>query len=237
MAFHNVVLPFPIDYGSKVNLQTAGNVVESASGVQFTSMKWSKFRWQCDLKYTLQDQTDYETLRNFFLLRNAMEHTFRVYDESSHSMTLNDQGEWATVKLTNSGVNSFQLYQVIASGSYSYGRKITKPIFVTMETYPGSGVYPTFELYFGGTTVGYKKTESTYTGTTSNGDGDYWVNYSTGVVTWEAGKGPVSTSTDHVYISCSFHIHAKFTNNELPASFSEYAVYDFDDISIIEVKE
>lgn len=207
MAFHDVLFPPQISYGTRGRLEFSSHVVETPGGSRFVNANWQKARAVFDLATSLKSQSELDEIRAFFLQRMGKVHSFRFKDWSNFQLTNEIQGAAMNV-LTN---GAFQITQWFTSGAYSYSRKITKPVNGTLAVRVDDVL----------------KVEGE-----SN---DYTADYSTGIVTFNAGKVPWDGAI--ISVDCEFNLHVQFDTDAIEWDFSFYQHYGFQGIRVVEVKE
>lgn len=207
MAFHDVLFPPQISYGTRGSVEFSSHVVETPGGSRFVNSNWQKARAAFDVAANLQSQSELDAIRSFFYQRMGKVHSFRFKDWSNFKLANAIQG--VAVNILTEG--AFQIYQWHVSGAYSYARKITKPVNGTLAVRVDDALQVEGE---------------------SN---DYTANYSTGIVTFNAGKVPANGAV--ISVDCEFDLHVQFDTDTIEWDFSFYQYYGFQGIRVVEVKE
>lgn len=122
MAFHDVIFPTDISYGSRGGPKFSTTVLMLASGYEKRNQNWSKVKAEYNVSYGIKDEDDMALLRVFFYARAGRAYSFRFYDWADHSVGVQQIG-------TGDGLETaFQIIKEYTSGGYTYTRDITKPI-------------------------------------------------------------------------------------------------------------
>lgn len=173
--FHEVRLPDQIEKGAQGS--AAGfntSILALSSGNEKRNINWSKNRGTWNVAYGIQSKEDMQDVINFFYCRYGRGFGFRFKDFSDYEI-----GKLATMGgvnvdpqdiFTGDGVTvAIQINKVYSDGTYSFTRKITKPVLGTLIVYVN----------------GVAVIETT----------DYTVDYTTGLITFNTPPGTRATST------------------------------------------
>jgi len=213
MAFHDVVFPEEISYGSKGGPQFRTTVVTTASGLERRNVEWQRVRAEYDVSHGVKDPAQLEELRNFFYARRGRAHSFRFLDHGDFDFYNQAIGVGDGVRKV------FQIIKSYEPGPYQYDRVITKPvngsllpIMIGTETYVENGPWPT-------------------NGAAST---SYRVNYSNGTVEFHTAP-PVGLSIILPY--GKFHVHARFDVDVFDPVHAFWNYQSWESIPIVELKD
>lgn len=174
--------------------------------------KWS-------INYSTQDKTKHIELRNFILALQGGFRSFRFKDWADYESDTAAPGESLSPATGNGATLAFQLRKSYTATSplTAYVRTITKPVQGTLTVYVN----------------GVAKVEG------ANPGGDYQVSYSTGVVTFNAGKAPGVGLT--VKATFQFDKPARLVHDENPTTVDvdagSLSIFHHDGIEVEEVDE
>lgn len=121
MAYHNVLFPPEISYGSKGGPSFKTTVVTLASGLERRNQEWKRVRSMYDVSHGIKSPEQMEQLRDFFYARAGMAHSFNYYDHADHQIFNQNIGVGDGVKKTFQIIKSY-----IDDGNFQYDRPITK---------------------------------------------------------------------------------------------------------------
>ena len=141
MAFHEVLFPEDISYGSRGGPGFRTSVSESDSGHERRVSHWSRPRYSFDVSYGVRTQQQLYTLREFYNARLGVANGFRFKDPVDYATTSTGQST-ATSVITNADVLigtgdgsevNFQLIKRYTSGANTVLRIINKPVTGTYK--------------------------------------------------------------------------------------------------------
>lgn len=121
MAYHNVLFPKEISYGSKGGPAFKTTVITLASGLERRNQEWKRVRALYDVSHGIKSPAELEELRKFFYARRGMANSFNYFDWGDHEIFTQNIGVGDGEK------EDFQIIKsYIDDGSYQYDRVITK---------------------------------------------------------------------------------------------------------------
>ena len=121
MAYHNVLFPKEISYGSKGGPSFRTTVVSLASGLERRNQEWMRVRSLYDVSHGIKDPEQMEQLRDFFYARRGMAHSFNYFDHADHQILNQNIGVGDGVKTQFQIIKSY-----IDHGAFQYDRPISK---------------------------------------------------------------------------------------------------------------
>lgn len=179
MAYHNVLFPPEISYGSKGGPSFKTTVIALASGLERRNREWKRVRAVYDVSHGIKSPEQMEQLRNFFYARHGMADSFNYFDHADHLIFNQNIGIGDGVQRNFQIIKSY-----IDDGNYQYDRVITKIA-------PGTDL----PILVGG----IPQTKGTH----------YTLNYTTGIVTFTTAPAaglPINLPTAEFYVHCRFDI-------------------------------
>ncbi len=121
MAYHNVLFPKEISYGSKGGPSFKTTIIELASGLERRNREWARVRAMYDVSHGIKDPEQMEQLRDFFYARHGRADSFNYYDHADNEIVNQTIGVGDGVKKDFQIIKSY-----IDTGNYQYDRVITK---------------------------------------------------------------------------------------------------------------
>lgn len=209
MAFHDVMFPEEISYGSKGGPQFRTSIITSASGIERRNQEWKRVRAEYDVSHGIKDPEELQELREFFYARRGRLHSFRFKDWGDFEIFNQTIGYGDGVK------KAFQIIKSYEPGPYQYDRIISKPERNTALPITVGGV--------------------AYQETTNNGvENRYTIDYTTGIVTFKNAPG-VGLSISLPYVK--FSVHARFDVDTFDPEHEFWNYQSWDSIPIVELKD
>lgn len=214
--------PDNISYGSSGGPAYKTEIVTVTSGYEYNNIGWEEARHRYDASMGVRSESELSALIKFFHITRGRGHKFRYKDWLDYKSCDLDSIPFFTDMVFGTGngfTTSFQLIKVYDMGSmvgvvYNQ-RDIKKPVKNTITI----GVNGILQL------------EDTYTGDVSNNDNNYWIDYTTGIVTFNS--PPIS---GHILTwGGEFDVPCRFDTDELPLSLDFYG-YASGTVPIVEVR-
>lgn len=210
MAFHDVVFPEDYSQGAVGGPGFRTTVVSTGSGHEQRNADWASARCRWDLSRLLYSPAARDATIEFFRARRGRAHSFLFKDWNDFYVGMAYSGN----VLGHTGAHDFAegdgsevdfpLYKVYESGGYEERRRITRP----------------------------KSAIKVYLDSAEQDPGDYTVDYSTGIVTFD------TAPADGAVIGWSgeFYAPVRFDTDDLPV---EYLAATSGNVSlpIVEVRE
>lgn len=122
MAFHDVLFPIEISYGSRGGPQFKTTILTLASGHERRNQDWQLVQGKYDVSHGIKEPEDMKDLREFFYGRRGSAHSFRFLDHADNEIDNQTIGFGNGVKAT------FQIIKSYDVGVNQYDRTITKPV-------------------------------------------------------------------------------------------------------------
>lgn len=197
MAFFEVEFPRAIGYRATGGPGFSTVVNQAFSGQENRNRNWanSRGKWTIDLQtpspsQVTSRQSYIDLLLSFFLAVGGKADAFRLLDHKDHKCT----GQ----SLASLGSNNYQLQRTYTIGGRSYVRKITKPIWSSVNDYQGNALAQTVVLKSSGTPLTYST--------------DWTIDATTGIVT-----------TTHGTLTADFQYHfpVRFDTDDLAMQVEE----------------
>lgn len=215
MASLDYVFPERISRGAIGGNEWLTQKIKLLNGNEVRNSRRTKPYGRWDVSHALKDKTNYQVLRNLFLAVKGSGQSILFTDHKDYQSDTAAPGQSCS-PATGDGSNLiFQLQKsyTVDAPLTAYVRTITKPKSGTLSVYVN----------------GVLKTEG------ANPGGDYQVNYSTGVVTFNAGKAPPNTHT--VRAVFEFYKVVRFEQDDEQASMEHPDLFDWNNIVLVEVYE
>ncbi|MEM7619763.1 MAG: DUF2460 domain-containing protein [Pseudomonadota bacterium] len=213
MAFHEVRFPTDISFGATGGPERRTEIVVLGSGYEERNQRWADSKRAYNAGYGLKSLDDLHTILNFFEERRGRLHGFRWKDKADFKSVGPDGTTTMLDQLIGTGDGStiaFQLTKTYGSTYAPYQRHIQKPVSGTVKIAVNSVLQ------------------------TEGSGNDYTLNYTTGVVTFEAGSIPANTH--EVRAGFEFDVPARFDTDELRVNASGFIHGDIPDIPIVEIR-
>lgn len=144
MAYHDVQFPNYDDYTTQAGPGQSANVLRMDSGQRRAVVRWPLMQHRYDVAHRVRGYDRIAEIKNFWMARNGIEHSFGYFDHADHTSTASGMDNEANPDPVSStdqqigvgdGVTTtFQLVKRYADGAGSAVRKITKPIAGTVVT-------------------------------------------------------------------------------------------------------
>lgn len=220
MAFLSTRFPDNISYGSKGGPKFNTTIISVNSGFEYGNINWDNAKHEYDVALGVRTQSELSDLIKFFQVARGKGHYFRYKDwmdykscDVEDTVSNIDQA----IGTGNGTLTIFQLSKTYTLGGVTINeRNITRPVNSTIL------------IAIDGTT----KTEDTYTNGTSNNNNDYWIDYDTGIVTFNS--APLTNEV--VTWGGEFDVPCRFDTDELSISLDFYE-HGSTSIPVVEVRE
>jgi uncharacterized protein (TIGR02217 family) len=208
-AFHEILFPADISYGSAGGPKFKTTVFTADSGYEQRNIDWSQTRAEYDVSHGIKSQEQMDLLTAFFYARRAKAYGFRFKDWNDYQIKQQVIGTGDGVTKTFQIIKTYTSAQDESGESYSYTRTIAKINWDTIS----------------GVTVGVAvKTAPT----------DYAVNHNTGEITFVVAP-PVGAQ---VKIGAGeFHVPVRFDTDHLDAAHEFWMTQSWNSIPLVEVRD
>lgn len=128
MAYHDVRLMEDIERGAMGGPEFKTTIVELGSGAEQRNIDWSNARAKWGIGYGVDDRDYVAAIRAFFYARQGRAHTFPFRDWTDYQLSNELIGIGGGSPLNA----SFQIIRTYTSGSFSYVRRISRPVVSTL---------------------------------------------------------------------------------------------------------
>lgn len=209
MSFHDTQFPSTIVYGPSGGSRFKTRIVQNPGGYEQRNIDWVNPLGKWSVAHEMMTQSELDTIVAFFHARYGRAHTFRFKAWEDYKARMDDSESLPTIHTVTSSPNlpDTQLIKNYTSGGYTYVRNITLPVSGTVV------------LYADGAEIG---------------DSNYSVDYTTGIVDWEAAYAPgvgVVITADY-----QFDVLARFDTDEIESSIDYYDRSSWTGIQVVEVR-
>lgn len=215
MAFHDVVFPDEIAYGSKGGPKFQTTVVTLGSGVERRNQDWSRVRAEYDVSHGIKDPEQLSELRQFFYARRGRAHSFRFKDWGDFE--IGNQ----TIGFGDGAATVFQLIKSYEPGAYQYDRILTKPEEGSLEGLRVGNVPYTEFASFSNLSNAQRQTA-------------FMVDYLTGKVTFAIAP---ASGLSIILTYGRFHVHARFDVDVFDPVHDFWNYQSWESIPIVEIKD
>ncbi len=211
MAFHEVQFPTEISRGATGGPERVTEIVTLASGFEERNARWADSRRRYDAGYGVKSVDDLHAVLVFFEERRGRLYGFRWKDWSDckSCAPLATPGGLDQAIGTGDGTTaSFQLIKTYGSSFAPWAREIKKPVQGTVVVQVG--------------------------GTGQTEGADYTVDYTTGLITFQAGSIPASGAT--ITAGFEFDVPVRFDTDRLEINLDTWRHGAIPNIPIVEVR-
>lgn len=208
MAFHDVLFPEEISYGSSGGPKFKTTIFTADSGYEQRNVDWTNIRSEYDVGQSIKDSDDMEALRAFFMARRGRAYGFRFKD-------------WGDFQIKNQligvGDGVVKKFQIVKSyvnlnpfaTAFEYTRKITKPKWDSVAGVQVGAVVQTAPT-------------------------NYEVDYSTGVVTFVV---PPPMDAPVTIGHAEFHVPVRFDTDHMDVTQEFWNTESWPNIPIVEIRD
>lgn len=194
--------PTEISYGSAGGPAFSTNVFESSSGFEQRTLLWAEARAKYNIATGIKDKLDMDEVLKFFFNVRGRSIGFRFKDWADYQITAQNIG-------TGDGsTTQFPLIKTYVTGSYTYTRRIYKPVSGSISAVTVGGV---------------AQTETTH----------FTVNYTTGMITF---LSPPAGAAAIVIGAAEFDVPVRFDTDELPITHEAWLAESLSSIPLVELK-
>lgn len=211
--------PDNISYGSKGGPKFNTVITTVNSGFEFNNINWDQARHSYDVAMGVRDLQELSQLVSFFQIVRGRGHYFRYKDWFDYKSCALDElisSSDQTFGIGDGVTTEFYLLKTYdLSGGIINERFITKPVNGTILIEVNAILL----------------TEDTYTNGISNNDNDYWIDYTSGKVTFNV--APADTTS--IKWGGEFDVPCRFDVDQLELSMDFYG-HGSTGIPVIEVR-
>lgn len=209
MAFHEVQFPTGISKGSSGGPRRMTDIVTLRSGFEQRNSIWTHSRRSYNAGLGLHDIKDLYSAVEFFEARRGRLHGFRWKDWADYKSKDPISAVTSTDIQIGVGDNSetdFQLVKTYSASSNSYTRTIKKPVSGTVKV----------------ALDGSLQTEGV----------DYDVDYTTGIITFDAAPGSAVVVT----AGFEFDVPVRFDQDQIVVNVEQFNAGSVPDIDVLEIR-
>lgn len=208
-AFHEVLFPPEISYGSQGGPKFKTTVFMADSGFEQRNVDWKNTRAEYDVSHGIKRQSQMDVLTSFFFNRRGRAYGFRFQDFNDFSISQEVIGVGNGVKTQFQIVKVYQDSQAESGETYTFTRIITKIAWGTLA----------------GVKVGLANMVE---------GADYNIDETTGIITFvhPPGNG-AAVSVGY----CEFHVPVRFDTDHLDAAHDFWNTQSWSSIPLVEVRD
>lgn len=209
MAFHEILFPPNISYGSAGGPKFKTTVFTADSGYEQRNIDWKNTRAEYDVSHGIKTQVQMDELTAFFYARRGKAYGFRFKDWNdflvSQQVIATGDGSTRAFQL----LKTYSDTQAESGESYSFSRAITKPAWNSVA---------------GVTVAGAVKVAGT----------NYTVDYATGIITFTVAP---AVGAEVKIGSAEFHVPVRFDTDHLDATHEFWNTQSWNSIPLVEVRD
>jgi uncharacterized protein (TIGR02217 family) len=210
-AFHEILFPLSIAFGSSGGPERRTDIVLLASGHEERNTRWADSRRRYNAGTGVHSLADLHTLIGFFEERRGRLYGFRWRDRTDWKSCPPHQTPDAEDQQIGTGDGTtpvFQLTKAYGSGIAPYERSITKPVA-------------------GSVTIAIDGDEKTLSV-------DFLVDHATGLVTFQSGHIPPADSI--ITAGFEFDVPARFDTDRLDVNLASFEAGDVPSVPVVEIR-
>lgn len=210
-AFHDVLFPLSIAFGSSGGPERRTDIVLLASGHEERNTRWADSRRRYNAGTGVHSLADLHTLIGFFEERRGRLYGFRWRDRSDwKSCPPNElpDAEDQPIGIGDGETSTFQLIKTYGEGIAPYQRAISKPVNGTVR-------------------VAVDEEEQT-------AGVAFVVDHATGLVTFQAGHAPAEDAI--VTAGFQFDVPVRFDTDRLDINLASFEAGEVPNVPVVEIK-
>lgn len=211
LAFHEVLFPVEIAFGSTGGPQRRTEVVALGSGHESRNARWADSRRRYDAGTGLRSLDDLNQVVSFFEERRGKLHGFRwrdPVDDRSRAPSKTPTPLDQPIGTGTGSLATFQLVKRYGAGTTAWTRTIAKPVAGSVRV----------------AVAGVEATVGTH----------FTVDTTTGVVTFLPGQIPASGAA--VTAGFRFHVPVRFDTDEIRVDLSAFMAGEIPSIPLVEIR-
>jgi len=197
--FETPRFPDSVSEGATGGPAFSTSVFEAHAGLEQRSANWSTARHVFNIGLGIRTRADMDTVREIFYLARGKYSGFRFKDWCDYKITSGNIGTG------NGATTVYDIVKKYTVGSYTYTRRILKPVSGTVSI----------------TVNGVAKTEGV----------DYTVDYTTGEVTFSVAP----SNGHAIVITCEFDVPVRFDTDEMFPTHAGYDSEEMSSVKLIEI--
>lgn len=237
-AFHEVLFPTDISYGSAGGPRFKTNIFTADSGYEQRNIDWQNVRCEYDVSQAIKQQAQMDTLTQFFMARFGRAYGFRFFDWNDYQISNQQIGVGDGATTVFQMVKTYTSFQSESDQTWTYTRQITKIAWGTTA----------------GVTVGGTPVTQHAGPTYPDGANYYTIDETTGLMTFRfAPQGPLDA--DGVLIPpgamttvvtpalavavglAQFHVPVRFDTDVLDVTQEFWETSSWPNIKMVEVRD
>lgn len=209
MAFHEILFPSDISYGSQGGPKFKTTVFTADSGYEQRNIDWSSTRAEYDVSHGIKSQDQMDELTAFFMARRGRAFGFRFKDWNDYKI------KQQVIGIGDDETTEFQVIKTYTDTNpdngqtYSFTRKLTKLAW--------------------GTIAGVKMGAANQVA-----GSDYVVDYDTGKITFAV--PPLNTAPILIGLG-EYHVPVRFDTDHLDSSHEFWLYQSWSSIPLVEVRD
>jgi len=205
MAFHEVLFPDDLSYGSSGGPKFKTTIFSANSGHEQRNIDWSNARAEYDVAHSIKDQSAMDVLTSFFKARNGRLNAFRFKDWNDYWIEDQPIGIGDSVTTAFQVVKTYISTQAESGETFTYTRRIVKLAWDSVEGVRVAGV--------------------------EMDPDDYEIDYNTGIITFaDSPYVDEEVSIDYA----EFHVPARFDTDHLDVAQEFWNTGSWPNIPIFE---
>ncbi len=212
MSFHDVRFPTAIALGASGGPERRTDIVVLGSGYEERNQRWADSRRYYEAGYGVKSFDDLQVVIAFFEERRGRLHGFRWKDHADYKSCLFTSAPAAEDQPIGTGDGAtaeFRLVKRYGANFAPWLREITKPVLGTV-TLAVDGVL---------------KVEGS----------DYFLDYGTGIVTFDAGSIPGAGAA--ITAGFEFDVPVRFDTDRLTVNLDQFSAGSIPSIPILEIRQ
>lgn len=209
MAFHDVLFPPEISYGSAGGPKFKTTIFTADSGYEQRNIDWSSTRAEYDVSHGIKNQNQMDELTAFFYARRGRAYGFRFKDFNDYRIKQQLIGIGDGTKTEFQIIKTYTDTNDVTAQSFSFTRKLFKIAWDTI-----AGVTMGAAVQVQGT--------------------DYTVNHDTGIITFTT--APLDSAEVRIGAG-EFHVPVRFDTDHLDATHEFWNTQTWGSIPLIEVRD
>lgn len=179
MSNTEVRFPDDISYESTGGPEFSTEIITTQNGCEQRNINWTHSRGRYNISHGIKTAEQLAELIQFFRVHKGRALAFRFKDWTDY------RAEKQLIGIGNNTKTTFQLIKTYTSGNNSYVRKITKPVYDTLDIYCADikQVKNTYEVSYTTGIVTFSIPPHQGVKITANFEFDIWVRFDTDVLT------------------------------------------------------
>jgi uncharacterized protein (TIGR02217 family) len=210
-AFHDVLFPLSIAFGSSGGPERRTDIVLLASGHEERNTRWADSRRRYNAGSGVHSLANLHTLIGFFEERRGRLHGFRWRDRTDWKSSAPGEAPEAEdqpIGVGDGTTPAFQLLKTYGDGIAPYQRAITKPVAGSVRV--------------------------AVDGDEAEAGTDFAVDHATGIVTFQAGHIPDEDAI--ITAGFAFDVPVRFDTDRLEINLASFEAGEVPSVPVVEIK-